>query len=186
MKKLKIFRLSILAFLFLMLFAGTSSDTPNVIYWSEDNPLEWDDFKGEARFDFANRYISALTTSGIIHYRGCKEGKIIYKIKPYFQKDESWVKSEARTTYHLDHEQLHFDVTELHARKLRKLLAEQNFRCGEEEAFEKYIEQYLNNWEMMQRSYDINTHHSTDENKQMEWKYRIQYELSLLEDFKSQ
>ncbi len=165
------------------LFIGTSSDTPDIIYWSED-PLTWDDFAGDAKFNYRNRDIDALTSSGIVHYRGCNNGMITYKVRAYFETKESWVKSEAKTNYHLAHEQLHFDVTELHTRKLRKLLSEQNFRCGEEEQFERYIKQYLNNWEVTQQAYDFSTHHSVNRKEQRNWHHKIAFELSLLDEFK--
>lgn len=176
------FGITILTFL----LWGTSSDTPDILYWSESSPLVWEDFQGEAKYDYRNRDISALTSSGILHYRGCKNGKIIYKVRAYFEKKESWYKSDAHTDYHLAHEQLHFDVTELYARKLRKLLSKQEFRCGDEEQFEKYIEQYLSNWETAQQAYDFATHHSIDKEKQKEWHYKIAFELSLLDEFKSE
>lgn len=168
------------------LFGGTSSDTPDILYWSETSPLDWEDFQGQAKYDYRNRDISALTSSGILHYRGCKDGKIIYKVRAYFEKKESWFKSDAYTDYHLAHEQLHFDVTELYARKLRKLLSEQNFRCGEEQEFENYIEHYLSNWQTAQQAYDFATHHSIDKEKQKEWHYKIAFELSLMDEFKSE
>ena len=107
-------------------------------------------------------------------------------MRAYFEKKESWYKQDAHTDYHLAHEQLHFDVTELYARKLRKALSEQNFRCGEEDEFENYIEQYLKNWETAQQSYDFATHHSVDKESQKDWHYKIAFELSLLDEFKSE
>ncbi len=184
MKTTSFFKIVLTASLLWFLFVNTSSDTPDIIYWNETNPLEWDDFKGYAKFDYSNRDISALTSSGIVHYRGCKDGRIIYKVRAYFEMKESWVKNEARTDYHLAHEQLHFDVTELHARKLRKLLSEQDFRCGEEEEFEQYIKKYLHNWEVTQQAYDFSTHHSLDKEKQKDWHHRIAFELSLLDEYK--
>ncbi len=177
----------ILGFTCLLSFVitGTSSDTPGIIYWSEGYKLTWEDFEGKPKFDYSNRNVSALTTSGLVHYRGCEDGNIIYRIRPYFEKKDSWVKDEARTEYHLAHEQLHFDVTELYARKLRKLLDKRNFKCGEEEEFERFINSYLNNWETAQQAYDFSTHHSMDKEKQQEWHHRINFEMSLLKEFES-
>lgn len=186
MKKWNGMKLIIGVLLILFTLGGTSSDTPDIIFWSENNPLTWKDFQGRAKYDYRNKDIAALTSSGILHYRGCKDGQIIYKIQAYFEKKESWYKTDAHTDYHLAHEQLHFDVTELFARKLRKALAEQNFRCGEELEFENYIENFLKNWETAQQSYDISTYHSIDKNKQQEWNYKIAFELSLLDEFKSE
>ncbi len=170
--------------LFLIFFLGTSSDTPDIIYWDEDHPLTWEDFQGNPNYNYRNRDISALTSSGIVHYRGCENGKITYRVRAYFEKNESWYKNAAKTDYHLAHEQLHFDVTELHARKLRKLLDEQNYRCGEEEQFERYIRQYLNNWEVTQQAYDFSTHHSLNKKQQKNWHHKIAFELSLMDDYK--
>jgi hypothetical protein len=64
MKK-KNFGLQVLLGLSIILF-GTSTDSDDVIYWSSDYKLTWDDFEGEPRFDYES--ISALTSSGIIHY----------------------------------------------------------------------------------------------------------------------
>jgi hypothetical protein len=186
MKHLNWLKIGIGLVIAFVLFGGTSSDTPDIIYWTDEEPLTWDDFQGIAKYDYINRDISALTSSGILHYRGCKDDKIIYKVKSYFEKKESWYKDDAYTDYHLAHEQLHFDVTELHTRKLRKLLSEQNFRCGEEAEFEQYVGDYLQNWETAQQHYDFATHHSVDKKKQKEWHYKIAFELSLLEEFKSE
>jgi len=186
MKSINWFKIGLGSILVFFLLGGTSSDTPDIIYWSETDPLTWDDFQGNAKFDYRNRDIAALTSSGIMHYRGCKDGKIIYKVRAYFEKKESWYKNDAHTEYHLAHEQLHFDVTELFTRKLRKQLSEQNFSCGQEEEFEQYIEDYLRNWETAQQAYDFDTTHSMDKAKQIEWHYKIAFELSLLEEFKSE
>ncbi len=184
MRKSLVFKLGMMAGLVILLFGGTSSDTPDIIFWSDDG-LEWADFGGEPRFDFSNRNVSALTSSGIIHYRGCDENDMIsYRVRAYFEKKESWVKEVARTDYHLAHEQLHFDVTELYARKLRKILDDRKFMCGEEVEFERFVRQYISNWQVTQQAYDFSTHHSMDKKKQKEWHHRIAFELSLLEDYK--
>lgn len=162
---------------------GSYRKTPDIIYWHDNRSLTWEDFKGNPRYD--HKRISALTSSGIVHYRGCENGQIIYKIKAYFETKESWFKEEAHNDYILHHEQLHFDITELYARKLRKALSERKFACGEEQEFEAFVETYLKGWENKQSAYDMITHHSLDREKQLEWAYKITAELSLLEDFKS-
>jgi len=180
MKKKMVF-LNVIVGIVILLFA-TSADSPEIIYWDKDYKLSWDDFEGQPRFDYES--ISALTSSGIVHYQGCKEGKIIYKVQAYFEKHESWVKDEARTNHHLRHEQLHFDITELNARKLRKALSNREFKCGEEAEFEVFVETVVSNWEEDQRAFDLNTRHSMDHEAQREWFYKIEAELEALEAFK--
>ena len=162
------------------LFASVDSDA-DIIYWDGIDRLSWADFEAEPRMDIENFH--ALTSSGIIDYKGCKEGVITYKFRAYFEKDESWVKEEAITDYHLAHEQLHFDITELYTRKLRKLLSELEFKCGQEKDFERFVAATLENWYNEQRNYDIMTRHSLNTEQQREWQYRIKMELSLLDNY---
>ncbi len=168
-----------LIFGFLILLIGTSADSNDVIYWTPNYKLDWSDFEGKPRFDYQS--ISALTSSGIIHYKGCKDGEITFKIQAYFEKDNSWVKDEARTKHHLIHEQIHFDITELAARKLRKSLRERKFKCGEEVEFEHFVSSFMDNWRTKQKAFDLMSRHSLDKEQQKEWFYKIEMELSLLD-----
>ena len=45
------------------------------------------------------------------------------KVYAHFYPDKSWVIKEQSSEHILNHEQLHFDITELHARKFRKQLS---------------------------------------------------------------
>jgi len=167
-----------------LLLFSSGSESPDIIYWSDHSRLSWNDFQANPRLDYQN--FSALTSSGIVHYTGCENGQITYKVRSYFEKHESWVKEEARTTHHLKHEQIHFDITELYARKLRKLLSEHSFLCGQEEQFEFFVKNALDGWQQEQQNFDIHTRHSMDKAHQKEWFYKIEMELSLLEDFKEE
>lgn len=167
-----------------LLFLSADSTTPDVIYWTNDYKLTWDDFQG--RPNYAHQNISAITSSGIVHYKGCEDGVIKYKIRSYFEKDHSWVKNEARTKHHLVHEQIHFDITELYARKLRKALKKRQFMCGQEVEFDNFVFAFSQSWQNEQQNYDLLSRHSLDEKQQREWFYRIAMELSLLDNYKSE
>ena len=155
--------------------SSSSNDSPDIIYWTADQQLRWQDFKGHPQYQYED--ISAITSSGIVHYKGCKDGKINFKVQAYFEKKESWVKAEALTSHHLEHEQIHFDITELYARKLRKALSERTFYCGEEAAFEVFVEAIQQNWQAEQQAYDLMTHHSIKKEEQKEWYHKIATEL---------
>lgn len=178
MKKKK-FGVHLLLGLFIIIFAS-SADSDDVIYWSSDYRLTWDDFEGEPRYDY--EAISALTSSGIIHYKGCRDGEIIFKVQAYFEKGESWVKEEALTDHHLVHEQIHFDITELAARRLRKSLKKRKFKCGEEVDFENFVNSFIDNWKTEQNAFDLMSRHSLNKEQQQEWFYKVAMELSLLEN----
>lgn len=162
------------------LIVGNSHTEPSMIFWSEDRQLDWKDFQGQPDYNFDE--VSALTSSGIIHFKGCEDGKIIYKVQAYFEKKYSWVKPEALTDHHLRHEQLHFDITELYARKLRRALEKRDFKCGQEDEFDKFVADYLRKWQKAQIEYDLYTHYSMRPAKQKEWGYRVAMELSVYHD----
>ena len=176
-------RISLIILSVLLLFIGTSSTTTDTIYWNEDYKLTWNDFKGQP--DYNIKTISALSSSGLMHSKGCKNGKIIYEVLSYFEKRESWVKAEAYTNHHLAHEQIHFDITELYARKLRRALSEQHFKCGQEVAFEYYVKQFIDDWHEVQHNYDSTSRHSINREVQAEWSQRIEIELLLLDEYRS-
>lgn len=180
MKKLNFFLL-IAATIAFTIFSVSSTST-DMIYWSEDYKLTWDDFKAQP--DFSIKNASALSSSGIVHSKGCKNGIIIYEVLSYFEKNESWVKEEARTDYHLEHEQIHFDITELYARKLRKALSKEKFKCGQEVEFEAFVSQFITNWHQAQHNYDATSQHSIDKEVQAEWTKQVEIELNLLDEFK--
>ncbi len=166
----------------LLVVLGTNSKDPDMIYWSEDYRLSWDDFEGIPAYHRTS--VSALTASGIVHYKGCKDGKIIYKVRSYFEKNESWVKDEARTPHHLAHEQIHFDITELYARQLRKALLKKSFNCGQEADFEQFVKPFIQAWQAEQKAYDQTSRHSLAKSVQKEWFYKIAAELEQLEQYK--
>ena len=170
------------ALLLVILFiTGTSSTSPDMIYWSKERKLTWDDFQGQPDYNYAD--VSALTSSGILHFKGCENGKIIYKVEAYFEKKQSWFKEEAHTDHHLQHEQIHFDITELYARKLRNALETKEFKCGQEEEFDSFVRNFLNKWQAAQINYDLYTHYSMRKRQQGEWKHRVAMELSVFDQF---
>lgn len=180
-------QLTLYALLVSILIIGNSStqhisSSSNYIMWNEERPLTWDDYQGTPNYDY--EAVSALTSSGILHYKGCENGKIVYKIQAFFEKDDSWVKQEAYTDYVLSHEQAHFDITELYARKLRKALKKLDFKCGQEEDFDRFVARFLRKWQQAQIKYDQHTHYSMKRTKQKSWEYKIAMELALFEDYK--
>jgi len=142
------------------------------ILWENNRPLTWSDFQGIP--DYENDFVKALTASSIRYVYGCQDdGMIGFKISAVFKKSQSWVKEVAHTNYHLGHEQLHFDITELHARKLRTLLAEKAFTCEQMLEFQQTIHSSLDQWRLEQRVYDMETYFSVKEAEQSQWHFHV-------------
>ncbi len=158
-------------------------DYDDMIVWSDQDRLSWKDFKGTQDHTYKYRNVGALTYSGIMHAKSCKDGYIIYDIQAFFEPNNSWVKKAALTDHHLAHEQLHFDITELYARMLRYHLAERKYKCGEEVEFERFIDNFSNYWQSRQMNYDLETSYSLDYVAQKKWMNTVLMELSLYQDY---
>lgn len=153
-----------------------------IIAWSETNKLTWDSFKGKVP---ESKY-GAITCSTI--YSKFEKGKILtLNIRACFIKKESWHKIKYSNDYLLNHEQKHFDITEIYARKLRKILTDTSFK--NETVARKEISKIIrnNNKELnaFQDLYDKETNHSINIEKQTEWDKNIERELKLLNAYQN-
>ncbi len=153
----------------------------NRIEWSAEDRLSWDDF--QAKPDRNSWRIAAITSSVIQYRYYCENGVLEHGVKSIFLKDESWVKDDARTKRYLAHEQLHFDITEVFARNLRKELAKRTFKCTQAKEFERAINKVLKEWQATQIKYDRETEYSLDKSAQEEWIDMIDEVLEQTEDW---
>jgi len=161
-----------------------SQNTDSLKCWCNKDKLKWDDFKGKIP-DNGDSYLSAGTGYGLIPVRTRKNDLLSYNIKLVFKKYESWKKDTAE--YLLAHEQLHFDIAELYARKLRKAIQDvpKTNRNPTEEVFNTVIQKlYLEN-ASMQRKYDEETIHGIIAESQIKWDKKISLELNNLEKYAS-
>ena len=93
------------------------------ISWNAEESLSWNDFKASPKKHLPYK---ANTNSGLSFSWNATESssgiELNYEVGSNFYPNRSWVKEIEEVDYLLAHEQLHFDITELHARKLRKAL----------------------------------------------------------------
>ena len=152
----------------------------NCIPWNENRKLTWSDFKGKPKKLSSSE---ALTDSGMSIELECDGNTSTAVVKSFFNPNKSWTKSED-SDYLLGHEQLHFDITELFVRKLRKQLTKFGNDC---DALAAHIEVYYNrNYKQYveyQDRYDRETRHSLDKQKQFYWKKKIAKELEELKAY---
>ncbi|MBT8236619.1 MAG: DUF922 domain-containing protein, partial [Bacteroidia bacterium] len=98
------------------------------IVWSADRRLNWSDFKDVSP---DSSPVAALTASGISYSFSSMEqnGEMIadFTVTAFFYPTRSWVQDHLASANILAHEQLHFDITELFARKFRARLAQARF-----------------------------------------------------------
>ncbi|PCJ65007.1 MAG: DUF922 domain-containing protein [Bacteroidetes bacterium] len=149
----------------------------NEIIWNQNISLDWNDFSHKPQ----NDYYAALTASGISYSYTIKETSCDIEIFAVFDRDESWVNYEKATEMLLEHEQLHFDITEVWARKLRKSVLEATYI--DNQVLDELYEEHLMGLIIMQAFYDEESHHSLHRNEQIVWEKRIQIELEKLKEY---
>ncbi|WP_227009000.1 DUF922 domain-containing protein [Christiangramia fulva] len=154
------------------------------IAWDPDRPLSWSDFKGEP--DASSSY-TANTNSGIgytwSYSTASGEPQLTFEVSCNFYPKLSWVKNPADPDYLLAHEQLHFDISELYARKLKKALAEyepgRSIRQDLRNIYNKYESERVS----AEKQFDRETRHSEDYEAEMAWRKKIAQELERLKNY---
>lgn len=163
---------------------GFSQKDDNKIPYEEDRMLVWDDFKGAAD---PGKPFQASTNSGISFswsLKSSKEGsEFIYEVVCSFHLDLSWVKEGSRNDHLLAHEQLHFDITELHAREFRKALKHYQVNENVKKDLNRLYKKNEQARRKMQRDFDAETRHSQDKQAQERWQETIQTALAELHEF---
>ncbi|MDT0676046.1 DUF922 domain-containing protein [Autumnicola musiva] len=168
-------------FLIICLFCSIccfSQQENEKIKWQENQPLVWSDFKGKP---VALSPFKANTNAGISFSwsYSSKNGvaKLDYVIESFFYPQSSWKKEIIKKDYLLAHEQVHFDIAELHARKFRKAISEyeigENIKKDLIALYKKFEQQQ----KAMQQKFDSDTNHSKIEEEELKWREFVQEEL---------
>lgn len=156
-----------------------SFQSENIIPWKESRKLTWDDFKASP--DQSSKY-KALTESIINISIAGKGQEATIQVVANFDKNTSWVKE--RTSDLLKHEQGHFDIVELWARKFKQKLKGKtyNVKTFQKELNELYGEMNRES-KSMQIEYDRSTEHSVNTKEQEKWNKKIAADLKSLSEF---
>ena len=88
------------------------------------------------------------------------EVELDFEVNAYFYPEESWYKPAVCDTFILGHEQLHFDISELFARKMRGRLRNTTFSENVKQEVRDIYQETLKELEAMQDRYDWETNFS--------------------------
>ncbi|MCF6212686.1 MAG: DUF922 domain-containing protein [Flavobacteriaceae bacterium] len=169
-----------LTFLIIVLF-GLKIYAQAVIPWSKDRKLIWSDFKGapnEEVFAYAQTAykIEIIPSDVLIDSRNNIRDYKKLSIQTNFYTKNSWVTD--KSDYLLAHEQLHFDIAELYARKMRtafKKLKKQKIAN-----FDSYVNIYKKLWvecRKTQKDFDEKTNHGLKIKENNEWINKVNLQL---------
>jgi len=150
----------------------------DTIYYSVKRPLTWDDF--QSKIPGGSYDAEVYPTIGYEEHTGVAKSviNVDLAIKVSLPKSASWVRDGRRNDYNLNHEQRHYDIAKIAAGHFIQKLNSENLTVGNYEGiinFE-YLEAYreMNN---LQKQYDDETRHGSDESAQQRWNERIDGEL---------
>jgi hypothetical protein len=175
MKPLYVFAFIALAFC----TSWTTPSTETFIAWNEYDKLSWTDFRGHA-----NEYSHADAATAVhISAKPFRKGKrLFYTVDAYFIPEQSWYRS--RSSSLLAHEQLHFDIAELYARKARKKISElRQMGITDVHEYNREIKRILQESNKVDARYDHNTLHGSIGSRQKKWEAEIHQELKVLKAF---
>lgn len=143
--------------------------------WSSNRKLTWDDYKGTPPPEQDTNV--AATTS-------CRFGLLANPagtVTNEFICHQSSVRPGQKKPALLAHEQLHFDLCEVYARKLRKELAATPL--NQQEVNDAFIKTYRR-YKEQQWLYDQETNHGLEPQAQERWQQAITKELDTLAAYK--
>jgi hypothetical protein len=156
------------------------------LVWQKERLLVWTDFQANP---VNNSPASAVTASGLTfsYSLSKQENQIVgfeTMVISHFYPEHSWCKKDEITDHILSHEQFHFNITELHARLLRKEFStlKVNPKIGKQITdLHKKVNKDL---ETLQNAYDSETDFSRNHEQQAKWEEKIKIHINLLDSYK--
>jgi len=161
-------------------------DYETEISWTPSRKLVWEDFKKpDNNYPSGAIADAAAVSSCGISVISARKGLFSAQafVFAVFVTNDSWVRPDAKDPAVLTHEQAHFDLAELYARKMRKIIKE----AGNEGVLlatavhQRYYTEYV----QRQTRYDMETQHGIDTEAQQQWLTTIEQELNDLQEHAS-
>jgi len=168
-------------FLFLLILIPnlSFSQKEKIKYWSEKDTLQFEDFKGK----HDNPKFGALSYLSLkLENIGITNDKI--NVMAIFNTKKSFIMA-IHSNYVLKHEQIHFDITELFARKIRKELLvyyKNNFNLDIKVSYDIYKRQ-IKKYDLYEHEYDNETNYGRNIEQQSKWNRKIQKELEKYKEY---
>lgn len=154
--------------------------------WSAKRPLVWADFRATPP---STSSAAAETAYTLFHGARCTRSRFEFLVVAAFRPKASWVrpavlKVPADSVRALRHEQTHFDIAELHARRMRRYFAEMLSPCqASTEQIQSLADRFIRDERATQERYDAETNHSRETARQSAWDKDVAQQLQALNRF---
>jgi Bacterial protein of unknown function (DUF922) len=176
---MKVFQTVLFASILIFPVLASAQGDEQFIDWSSGKRLNWKDYLARPS---SSSVAAAITSTALGVEYHFKNNTLSYKITCRFSKTRSWGKY--KTDYILQHEQGHFDITELFARRLAKELKGYSFNPRSyQDDLSKIYKNVMDDKERFQNQYDAETDFSRNKEKQTEWLDKIREELEETAEF---
>jgi hypothetical protein len=166
--------------------APLSELPPETIPWSAARPLRWTDFRAQPAVGTG---AAALTTTTISLRVACSGDLFGFDVTAVFFPGRSWVDRRlfvepGSDLWGLRHEQTHFDLTEMHARRARQFLSSLARPCDRTPSqLSELGDRFVNEAQDAQDRYDRETIHGRDGTAQRRWDAQVAQQLAALAAF---
>jgi hypothetical protein len=182
MRKIENYKSRILLLIFPVLMLCSFQSEKDRLVWNESRLLSWNDFNGKPE----KRFAAASTHYDILKHTAREGNKAVVTIEAVFFKNMSWKKMNWVNDEVLTHEQKHFDIVELYARKLRKAVFETHYTDYNDllSKLEMLYDRNDKEMDKYQDLYDEESDGSMNGEKQREWNKRVIQELENYRKFK--
>ena len=168
-------RLILIFILFIPQLSFSQEIKKHFLTYNPSYQVTWDDFKAppvKHSRNAANSYTGIDLSTKMIN------DSLTITVYSFFNQNESCVKKESLKDALLLHEQFHFHITELFARKLRKELIEFHFtQKNIKTKLQPIFDDALNALWKEQKKYDKETNHHINTKEQKKWERKIKAEL---------
>jgi hypothetical protein len=166
----------ILAAVLLLIRSTSIYAQDNFLKWNEVPLLTWNDFSGKV--NDTSRYDAESFAEIRYQYKLYTPGKFEFDVFAHFDKNISWSRKEKQSEALLKHEQVHFNIAQLFAKKLESDFKTANFAENYNDQIQLIFAKTKQEYESMQKQYDEETNHSLNREKQKEWEGLVGYELA--------
>lgn len=148
-------------------------DSLRLIVWEKDTKLSWNDFEN---IDTSKVNTDALAESGILMFGYPQKinNAIEVEVINFFIKNISWNVGKYNKLL-IEHEQIHFDISEYYTRLLRSYIA--NIKITRYIEAKALIDLCVGMCDNAQRLYDLETNHGKNINAQKKWRKKIDEDL---------
>src|SRR5688572_21216246 len=143
------------------------------IEWGK--PISYSDF--QSRPEKSDTAAANISVTILLGYSNTKSGELRFRVVAVMDQHESWIRQEFRRDHILKHEQGHFDIAHIYAKKLEASLRTRRYTSGDVDLLNKVYDQYLAEMNDLQVKYDRETKGGWDALAQSKWRRIIEAEL---------